>query len=64
VELVPIPSRDGGRPFVRLFIEGEEYPLFNISEANWSNYCAWKREGGEEPPPLEPIVPTVYPVRS
>jgi hypothetical protein len=64
VELVPARSEEEGRPFVRLFIDGEDFPPFRVSEANWSNYVAWKREGGEEPPPLEPVVPTVFPVRT
>jgi hypothetical protein len=64
VELVPVRSNEEGRPFVRLFIDGEDFAPFRVSEANWSNYTAWKREGGEEPPPLEPAVPTVFPVRS
>lgn len=64
VEMIPAQMDTDGRPFVGLFIEGEQYPPFRISEANWSNYVAWKREGGEEPPPLVPVVPTVFPVRS
>ncbi len=64
VEMIPTYENDGGAPFVHLLIEGAAYPMFRVSEANWSNYVAWKREGGEEPPPLEPAVPTVFPVRS
>jgi hypothetical protein len=32
-----------------LTIEGAEFPPFKLSDANWSNYVAWKREGGEDP---------------
>ncbi len=32
-----------------LSVEGAEYPPFKLSEANWNNYVAWKREGGEDP---------------
>ena len=63
VELVPNRVDQDGIPFVTLFIEGAEYPMFRVSDANWSNYVAWKREGGEEPPPLVPVVPTVFPSR-
>jgi hypothetical protein len=64
-DVLMIPARVDreGRPLVALLIEGEEYPMFRVSEANWSNYTAWKREGGEDPPPLEPTVPTVFPSR-
>jgi hypothetical protein len=43
-----------------LSVEGAEYLPFKLSEANWSNYVAWKREGGEDPLATPP---TVSPVR-
>jgi hypothetical protein len=32
-----------------LSIAGEDYPPFKLSRANWENYVAWKRDGGEDP---------------
>jgi hypothetical protein len=26
-----------------------EFPPFKLSAANWENYAAWKRQGGEDP---------------
>jgi hypothetical protein len=41
-----------------LRIDGEEYPEFVLSPANWRNYARWKTEGGHPPPPVK-----VRPVR-
>lgn len=32
-----------------LTIDGVDFPPFKLSRANWENYVAWKREGGEDP---------------
>lgn len=50
VSLERVESGDPERPQRGyLSIEGVEYPPFKLSEANWNNYVAWKREGGEDP---------------
>lgn len=42
----PDPDRP---PRGYLTIDGADYPPFKLSRANWENYVAWKREGGEDP---------------
>lgn len=42
----PDPDRP---PRGYLEIGGSAFPPFALSRANWENYAAWKREGGEEP---------------
>jgi hypothetical protein len=42
----PHPDRP---PRGYLSIEGVDFPPFKLSRANWENYVAWKREGGEDP---------------
>ncbi len=32
-----------------LSIGGMDFPPFKLSPANWENYAAWKRDGGEDP---------------
>ncbi|MCU0704745.1 MAG: hypothetical protein MUF18_12275 [Fimbriiglobus sp.] len=32
-----------------LSIDGHNFPPFKLNRANWDNYVAWKREGGEDP---------------
>lgn len=52
-------ERGGGRlPTAYLRIDGEDYPEFGLSAANWRNYARWKTEGGDPPPPV-----AVRPVR-
>jgi hypothetical protein len=51
-------GRRGRLPTAYLTVEGQEFPGFGLSAANWKNYAAWKTEGGEPPPP-----PKVRPVR-
>lgn len=50
VSLERVESGDPERPpRGYLSVDGAEYPPFKLSEANWNNYVAWKREGGEDP---------------
>jgi hypothetical protein len=42
----PDPARP---PRGYLSIGPRDYPPFKLSRANWDNYVAWKREGGEDP---------------
>jgi hypothetical protein len=50
VHLERVESPDSEKPpRGYLSIERAEFPPFKLSEANWSNYVAWKREGGEDP---------------
>jgi hypothetical protein len=63
VHLDRVESEDRDRPpRGYLMIEGIPFPPFKLSDANWANYVAWKREGGEDPlANTEP--PTVQPRR-
>jgi len=45
-----------------LAIEGALYPPFRLSDANWQNFVAWKREAGILPSTIVAI-PTVMPKR-
>lgn len=50
VTLERVESSDPERPpRGYLSIDGSEFPPFKLSDANWNNYVAWKREGGEDP---------------
>jgi hypothetical protein len=40
------PKEPGGPPGGRLFL-GEEVGTFRLDPANWRNYAAWKKAGGE-----------------
>jgi hypothetical protein len=60
VNLERVESSDPERPpRGYLSIDGSEFPPFKLSDVNWNNYVAWKREGGEDP--LADRVPTVNP---
>lgn len=54
----PHPDRP---PRGYLTIEGAHFPPFKLSRANWENYVAWKREGGEDPLAAPDPVPVVRP---
>lgn len=54
----PDPDRP---PRGYLTIEGVDFPPFKLSRANWENYVAWKREGGEDPLTEQSPVPVVRP---
>ena len=54
----PDPDRP---PRGYLTIEGVEFPPFKLSRANWENYVAWKREGGEDPLADPDPLPVVRP---
>jgi hypothetical protein len=58
VEIEREEGRGGRLPTAFLTVEGQEFPEFGLSAANWKNYAAWKAEGGEPPPPVK-----VRPVR-
>lgn len=64
VTLERVESDDPERPpRGYLSIEGTEYPPFKLSDANWNNYVAWKREGGEDPLATDDSPPPVRPAR-
>ena len=44
-----VPDDPDRPPRGYLTIEGHEFPPFKLSDANWNNYVAWKREGGVDP---------------
>lgn len=54
----PHPDRP---PQGYLTIEGVDFPPFKLSRANWENYVAWKRDGGEDPLAEPDPVPVVRP---
>jgi hypothetical protein len=58
VEIEREESGSGRLPVALLRIEGEDYPEFGLTPANWRNYAQWKTEGGDPPPPVK-----VRPVR-
>lgn len=63
VHLERVESEDPDRPpRGYLSVEGLQFPPFKLSDANWNNYVAWKREGGEDPLAAADI-PSVRPIR-
>lgn len=44
-----LPDDPDRPPRGYLSIDGNEFPPFKLSDVNWNNYVAWKREGGEDP---------------
>jgi len=63
VQIEQVSQTTAGEPLAVLVVEGNTFPQFKLSDANWNNYSAWKREGGENPILRTPTIPTVQPVR-